>query len=1070
MKKKSLQKDGSFSITRMPFKQVFFVLLILFSANIYAEIPSYSTTGIVSSKPPVVVKGTVKDEKGVPLPGVSIKERGTTNGTQTDTKGNFSIRVGGQDSYLEISFIGFLKQEIRVGSHVAFQIILHEDVKALEEVVVVGYGTQKRASVTGSVATVKGKELIVTKNENTVNMLTGKVPGLRIVQRTAEPGGYDNNLNIRGFKSDPLVVIDGVPKGVGDFSRMDPNEIENVSVLKDGSAAIYGVRAAGGVILVTTKKGDKNGKVDINYSINQGFQQFLGMPEGVDAVDYMMLTNEKMKRDFANNFLGNQAPQYSYENILPYMDGTYPSSDWIGLAFKKSSPQIQHNLNVNGGTEKLSYFFNLGYMKQDGVFKSNDLDYSKYNFRSNVTANITKGLTAQVLASGLMDEKNQPYQDQWTIFKYAWNQIPTKLIYANNNPEYPNWLDDNINPAIVTDADKVGFRKYLNKSFNGQLSLQYDIPGVKGLNAKAMYSYAYSVGDNTDRKKEYTLYIYDAEKDLYNPTQVGNPATIRRSYYTGQSNLAQLSLNYAKTFFIDHTVSATFVYEQSHSTNDSFFGQRNIEMPIDYLFAGLADDSQTTGMNGNGEVATKSIAGRFNYDYKGKYLAEFVFRRDGSNKYMPGSDQWGFFPGGSVGWVLTKESFFRNLISENILTSVKLRASYGQVGDEEGRGFNYVNGYNYPVDGYIFGPSYVNGSSPRLGNPGLSWAVNTKKNIGLDFTLFRGKLDGTVEVFRSDRTGIAAANTAQVPGTVGAEPPQININSDRVQGIDFIITHRNKIGEFGLNATANISTTRAMTRFLVQGRAGNEYDNWKNGQINRYQNIWWGKEYAGQFTSYDQIYNYPVNQGGGNNGIVPGDYYYTDWNEDGEINGKDEHPIATSDIPLVNFGLNLGLTYKGFDLNVLLQGATGVYVQYGEQYAQPLMYNRSALTRFLDSWHTVNPDDNVFDPNTQWVPGYYPAMGSDYGVNTTRSVQDAKYLRIKSLELGYTIPVSILQKIGIKRLRVYANGYNLATFTGLKNYDPEHPGEKPGTGFDDALGGYKYPMNRTYNVGANISF
>ncbi|RZM09205.1 MAG: TonB-dependent receptor, partial [Pedobacter sp.] len=463
----------------------------------------------------------------------------------------------------------------------------------------------------------------------------------RVLQKTAEPGAYENQFDIRGF-GNPLIVIDGVPRGGGDLSRMDPNEIENISVLKDAAAAIYGVRAANGVILITTKKGKKDGKYDVNYSVNQGWQQFLGMPEGVGAVDYMLLTNEKTKRSFANNFPANQESTYSYGDIQPWLEGTYPSADWIGAAFNTVSPQVQHNMNVDGGTEKANYFFNLGYMKQDGLFKSGDLNYDRYNFRSNVNVDITKRIRAQVLTSGHLDQKNQPFQDLWTIFKYAWNQVPTNQIYANNNPLYPNKMPDDANPVVITDASQVGYKKRQQKNFQGQLSLEYDIPGIDGLKAKGMYNYGYNADDNTDHKRMYSLYTYNAEQEIYTPNLVGAPAYINRSFANSVSSLSQLSLNYAKTFNEAHNVSALLLLEESHFKADNFYAQRNVSIPIDYLFGG-EDTQQLGSMNVNGlrEEATRSYIGRLNYDFKGKYLAEFSFRRDGSNKFKPGAEQWG---------------------------------------------------------------------------------------------------------------------------------------------------------------------------------------------------------------------------------------------------------------------------------------------------------------------------------------------------------------------------------------------------------------------------------------------
>jgi len=1036
-----------------------------------------------------MISGKVIDlTDGSTLPGVSVQIKGTTTGVVTDAGGKFRIEVPGANTILQVSYLSYETQEIAVKDVKGGTIALKPTSKGLNEVVVVGYGVQKRATVTGSIATLQDKEIITTKNESVVNMLTGKIPGIRIVQKTAEPGSFSNDLNIRGFQTPPAIIVDGIIVGndQGIIARMDPNEIESLSVLKDGAASIYGIRAAGGAVLITTKKGSKNGQVSINYSVNEAVQTFLGMPQGVGAVDYMMLTNEKAKRDFANNFVSNVTPPYSYADILPWLNGTNKSADWSGLVFNKTANQISHNLNIDGGNDKISYFFNFGYQSQDGVFKTGDLNYNKYNFRSNVSINIVKGLKAQVLTSAWMDQKNQPYTDEWTVYKYTWNQIPTNQIYANNNPLYPAVMPDNMNPAVFTDDSQVGSKVAKNKDFTSQLNLTYNIPGVSGLTAHALFNIDYGVYDLNQIKSTYNLYTYSALDSAYTPNSVNSPSGITRQYYTHLNTNSQVTLNYAHTFFQDHNVTAMVTYEQSHNTADNFNAYRDTNIPIDYLFGGLANTDMYGGQDAGAlqDVGHRSYIGRLNYDFKGKYLAELSIRRDGTNLYQPGtSDQWGNFPGASIGWVVTKESFFRKLISENILSNLKFRASYGQLGDENGAAFNYVTGYTYPAqnnsgginngvgNSYIFGNSPVNGSSPKLGNPGLTWPVSTIKNLAVDFGLFNGKVDGTFEVFRNDRTGLIATPSTVLPASVGAPTPQINYNSDRVQGLDFSLSYRNTFGALGVNITGNIGTTRLKDMTVLQGAFGNQYQQWLYSQSNRYQNVWWGPTYAGQFTNYKQIYNYGINTGGGNNNVVPGDYYYQDWNGDGVIDSKDNHPIATSDIPLYNYGMTIALSYKGFDMNLLLQGAAGVYVQYGEQFASPLMYGRSALTRFLDSWHTQDPSANVFDPNTVWVPGFYPAMGSP-DAQGTKAIQNASYLRVKTLELGYSLPPLALKHIGVKKLRVYVSSYNLLTFTGLKNYDPEHQGPNPNDNgnFAIALGGYTYPENRTFNIGANVSF
>lgn len=1012
------------------------------------------------------VNGTILDENSVPIPGVSVLEKGTNNGVVTDFNGQYTINVSGPNAQLQFSYVGYKTQTITVGTQADISMSMEVDTQGLDEVVVVGYGTQKKVTVTGSVATVKAEEITTTKNENVINSLTGKIPGVRIQQRSSEPGAFDNLYDIRGM-GNPLIVIDGVPRDGGALARLDPNSIASVSVLKDASAAIYGVRAANGVILVTTKQGEY-GKMNITYSGNYGVQEFLNMPNGVNALQYMMLKNEQQKRGFGQNFFTQMAPAFTEADMELYRNGTLQSTDWIDTVMKDFAPQIQHNLSLDGGSEKIKYFFNLGYLTQKGIFKSDDMDYDRWNFRSNVQVEITDRLHAEVLTSGHVDEKNMPNQDLWTMFKYTWNMLPTDQVFANNNPDYPYVLPDNANPYVITNSDYVGYRTNENRNFQGQLRLEYDVPGLEGLKAKGMYSYVTDLADNNRVNTAYSLYQYDPENDSYIGSVAHSPSYVNRYYGKNISTLLQLSLAYSKQFNNAHNVDGLVLYEEGHSTGDNFYAQREFSLGIPYLFAGDAGN-QVGYMNAGGlyEVANKALVGKFNYDYKGKYLAEFSFRYDGSSKFKPGS-QWGFFPAGSVGWRISEEQFMQNLVSPNVLNNLKIRASYGLLGDDSATGFQYIPGYNYPAGGYIFGGNYVNGLESRgVVNPDLTWYTATTLNLGVDFDMWNGLVGGTAEYFVRNRDGLLATRTTSLPGTVGASLPQENLNSDRTRGLELQLTHRNNIGDFKYNISANVFSTRTILQDVQQTPAGNSYENWRNGQSGRYTNIWWGREYAGQFNSYDQIYSYGINTGGGNQNTIPGDYYYKDLNNDGVIDYKDEHPIATKNLPLVNFGMTIGASWKGFDFNTVLAGATNVYVQYAEQLAEPLMYGRSALVRFLDRWHTEDPAANVFDPSTTWIPGKYPAMGSP-NAQGSKAVQDASFLRIKSLELGYTFPDSLLDQLGVTRFRLYVNSYNLATFTGLKGSDPEHPGVEDN--FDSYLGGYKYPLNRSYNIGVNVSF
>jgi len=1020
------------------------------------------------------VKGTITDAQGEPIIGASIVVGGTNKGTITDIDGNFIIEANSNQK-LVISYIGYERKEVSVGNNTDLNITLDDDRKMLDEVVVVGYGTQKKATLTGAVSAVSSKEITVTKNENVINMLTGKIPGVRITQLSSRPGAFETELDIRGMGT-PLIVIDGVPRDKDYFARMDATEIESVTVLKDASAAIYGLRSANGVVLVTTKRGTSSTKgFEIQYSANYAWQKFLHVPNNVDALKYMTLVNEKNWRGFDENYITRRPAIYSDSQREPYENGTLQTVDWMDAIFKKTVPQYQHNLTMSGGSEKVNYFFNLGYMKQDGSLRSESMDYDRWNFRSNVDASITKRLKASISLGGYMDEMNEPNTDIWAIYKSAWIQQPNAQIYANNNPDYfNNYLIRDDNPLAATNSDIVGYRKFINRVFNGQISLSYDIPKLDGLVARASYSYDFKQGDNTIFSKPFNQYNYDPETDVYNPITrhaTNGNGSVRRESYPSYKTLMQLQLNYQRKFLEKHNVNALVLYEEEYSNWDNFYAFREMSLNSEYLFAGN-DDRQIGNMDKGqlGDRTSKGIVGKLNYDYLGKYLMEFSFRYDGSSKF-PSNKRWGFFPAGSVGWRLSEESFIKNNIS--FLDNLKIRASYGKTGDD-GDASNYppnIVGYNIvPGDrAWMFGNSLVNGVEPTaIPNPNLTWYTAKMFNIGLDFDLWNGLLGGTFEYFNRNRDGLLETSSAVIPGTVGANMPQENLNSDRTFGFELSLSHRNKIGDLSYYVTGQMYATRNQWRDKIAEKAGNSYDHWRHREQDRYKDIWWGYKYGGQFQNYDQIYKHPVSVGAG--GTVPGDYYYVDWNGDGVINDKDKYPIATYGMPLFNYGITLGGEWRGIDLTMNFQGAADVYYRYTETLAQPLSFDGGGtMTKFWDRWHPVDPNANIFDPSTQWVSGYYPTTGSPEA-DGTRAIEDASYLRLKTIELGYTIPGRIVNKLGIKNLRVYVSGYNLLTFTGLKNMDPEHPGGEGGATKNETINSYKYPINKSFNIGASIKF
>src|SRR5690348_1447344 len=606
---------------------------------------------ITALPPPVEIHGRVVDKEGNPLSRVSVLVAGTKNGTITDNDGKFTLSVSSDANVvLEISSVGYQTKTIQVGKQTEINVVLEEAITGLNDVVVVGYGTQKKVNLTGAVSAIKGSDIVTTKNENVQNMLTGKIPGVRVTQKTAEPGSFNNNFDIRAMGS-PLIVIDGIPATTADFQRLDANDIDNISVLKDATAAIYGVRAANGVVLVTTKKGSKN-KLELNYSGSFTWQIPSGLPKTVDAIQYMTLRNEQ-----AMHNVNGGSPIFNDEQFDDYRNGVKQSTDWYPLVFSNYAPQTMHNLSATGGNDKTTYYVGLGYEYQQGFFKSGNLNYSKYNVRSNISTKISDRLTFDLNLNLMQDEQDRPYVDSWWIIRSYWRQGPQIPAYANNDPTKPfQGLIEGDNPISFMNKSMSGYKNYNNKWIQSSASLQYDLPGVKGLYLKGLFSYNYNISGSNLFQKEYNQYTYDEASDSYTKYTRQSPNRIRRENYSKTQTLSQLSLNYSGTFN-KHHVNGILLGEAQKRTGDNFFARRDLVLQLPYLFAGTAS-GQLASMNANADAlyenSNLALLGRANYDFNNKYLAEFLFRYDGSSKFAK-SAQWGFFPAASVGWRVSKE-------------------------------------------------------------------------------------------------------------------------------------------------------------------------------------------------------------------------------------------------------------------------------------------------------------------------------------------------------------------------------------------------------------------------------
>lgn len=994
-----------------------------------------------------LISGIIKDESGEPMIGASVLDVSTKQGTIADMDGKFTLEVT-SSSKLQISFVGY-KDQIISGKDLKKNmiIVLKSNTEMIDELVVVGYGSQKKETLTGAVSQISNKEVTTTKNENLTNALAGKIPGVRVVQNSSEPGTFNTAIDIRGLGS-PLIVIDGVPRD--NMQRIDPDDVETISVLKDASAAVYGVRASNGVILITTKKG-KNNSPEVSYNGNFTWQKPSNFPDLVNAEEWMVLNNElKMHLVDGGGII------YSDDVINEYRTGKKQSTDWKSAVMKSVAPQTQHTLNISGGTDKINYYTSFGYMYQGSFLATDDINYDKFNLRSNISGKITNNLKFDLKLYGMLDERQTPTYDSWNIIRAMWLMNPVDpIFYDESENKYIQPANTGLmNPVAIMNSDNVGYCSYQSKWFQSSLGMTYDIPWVEGLSVSGMYSYDYILNDNKTYQKTWNLYRDNLKYTYLDPSKVSR-------YFYGKTNtLWQVKADYQHNFK-GHNVNATVIYEESMKEGDNFYGTKELSLPIDQVFAGNSENQQF-GQDTNQAVlyqrSNKAFIGRFTYDYLSKYLFEFAFRYEGSSMF-PANARWKLFPSVFGGWRISEEKFWKES-KLNFINNLKLRASYGILGDDSVLAYQFLQGYKYPDGGCVFGDGWVGGiTHTGPANNNISWIKAKSFNIGADLEAWSGLFGLTAEYFIRERSGLLATRNTSLPGLIGTTLPQENLNGDISRGYEIEVSHKNIIGDFAYQVKGNLAFTRTTNTYVESARAGNSYLNWRQNSNDRFNNVWWGYEGNGRFTDWNSIYYSPVMVG---RGTILGDYNYLDWNGDGIISDLDVHPIATSgDRPMMNFGLTFNASYKNFDLNLLFQGAAMRYIAYEELLYEPLWGGSNALSQFMDRWHPKDPYADPYNPALEWEEGYYGYTGSRPDKNSTYNMQNAAYLRLKNIEIGYTLPVNWMNKVNIKSMRIYLSAYNLLTFTPLKYLDPEFPSSSQG---------YNYPLNKTITLGLNLKF
>lgn len=1008
----------------------------------------------------IKVKGKITDIQGNGVPAVSVTLKDSKIGVFADNDGRYEITIPREiiKPILNFSFMGYQPLTEVVGTRTNIDVVLLEDVSSLEEVVVVGYGTQRKGSITGAVSSISGKDLVRAPVADITNSLAGRLPGIRSVNRSGQPGYSGSELDVRGF-GNALVIVDGIPGG---FSQLDPNEIESISVLKDASAAVYGVRAANGVILVTTKKG-KSGITRINFTLNTGWQTPTKYPNLVNAGEFAELIDENaMNVAFVNNT--EPKPIYGKEEVEKWkneVDPEHKSTDWYDEAFRKYAPQQQYNVNISGGKDSLKYFASVGYFNQGSMWRTGHTKFDRYNFRVNVDAKIKAGLSTSIMVSGRQENRENPNTDVGTIMSAVLRNFPTYSPYVNGNKEYLAVTNQaHQHPLVLINKDLNGYNRQRNNVFDGTAILKYDAPFLKGLSAKAMYSHRITDINSKVFRKKYELYKFDEQEKKYVVSYTGNdPSHLSQRSWDNNFAVFQGSIAYKNTFFAKHEVEGLLLMETRETLNSSFNASREFLIDaLDELFAGVDKNKNNDGSSS--EDANIGYVGQFNYAYDKKYLLQFSFRYDGSAKF-PKDSRWGFFPAISGGWVISRENFIRENIIGDIITNLKLRASWGRLGDDQASSFQHLTGYNYPSGNYIFGEDLTSALvSKGLANTKITWYTSDLTNIGLEFSLWKGLLSGEVDFFYRKRDGLLASRVASLPGTFGASLPQENLEGDSDRGYELVLNHQKSFSN-GLvyRISANISQTRSKWRHTEQAAPIHQYDNWKNNRNDRMKNRWWGYEAIGQFQSMSEIASSPEQDGKGNKTLLPGDIKYLDLNNDGVIDGNDQKVIGRGQKPEVMLGFDFSIAWKGVDIGLFFQGATRFNAYFDNEMQSPFFNGASSLSAFTDRWHRTDP----YDLHSTWIPGKYPSTresGSDSNKKFSSFwMQNASYLRLKDVQVGYTFPSKWMKKIGIEYLRIFASGYNVFTITKLELLDPEAPTGR----------GLYYPQQKIFTFGVNLT-
>ena len=1020
-----------------------------------------------------MINGTVTDSDNQPLSGATIRVVETNRSYSTDSEGHYSIRVQAGTYTLEAGYISFVRQqktgvEVNENQHVEIDFILRGDNTALDEVVVVGYGTQTRDNLTGSVASVPVKTLQEAPVTNFSNTLAGRLPGVIAINGNGEPGSGGSSILIRGNHSlnnnAPLLVVDGVITPNATLERINPNDIENVSVLKDATASIYGSQAANGVILITTKHGAINQPARFSLKVDQGFTQPTRTPDMAGPIDYMEMLNETMiYHGTPAQFSQEQIDAYKQSDRDPWL---YPETDWYEAGLKDLSSQTKANLSVSGGTDKLTYYLSLGGLTEDAFYKKSATRYNQYDFRSNISNQVTKSIKLGLDMSGRMEDRNYPTVSAGSIFRMLMRGRPTDAAYFPNGLPGPD-MADGLQPVVMgtpaTGSNNVD-RYYLT----GNLSMTVTIPGLEGFDITGLFSYNKQFQQKKNWQTPWTLYSFDKASYINNgmldPEQFvhaysagATDPSLTQTFYQEQKTMENVVANYKRSFGAhDFGVMGGVEIQQFGYNTFNAFRRGFISTSIDELFAGSQANWSNDGSSADG--SRLSYFGRIDYAFDHKYLFQFVGRYDGSYLF-PKDKRFGFFPAVSAGWRMSEESFMKDNV--NFVNDLKLRGSWGRTGNDIVDASALVEAQQY-LSGFEFGGGYVFGQDQvvksirpsRVGNPYITWEQADQLDLGIDAALLDNRLRFTFDYWHQMRSGILIARNASIPLSAGLTLPRENLGKVKSWGYDGNVTWSEQVNadfSYDISLNGGFSTTS----IVFWDEPGNVPDYQRSTGMKINTGLYYNA--LGIFQNEEQVEQYPHWAG-----ARPGDVIYEDRNGDGEINANDQIRINKNTTPTFTGGLALGVNWKRLSANVLFQGAAGAmrYV-FSSESGDIGNY----LADFADNRWKPDPSDPTGmrpDPSKSSYSGpraynrgdvYWTGSNSYY-------LRSTDYLRLKSAQVAYDVPGTWLSKVGVQNLRVYVSGFNLLTWDKLKVMDPEASDNS----------GHYYPQTRVFNAGIDLTF